>query len=310
MNINPSAALGLNLGAQLGLGGLAQIGAGLQLQMAAGIMGQFFNPLNAGPYAFAQLPAAFMIRCFGGGDGGQPMPGNFLVPGNPCIPAPGFPGLPGLPEPVAQWGAQTTGRHTANVDLGDGYTLKIDERQSEMSIFNANTGETTRIWGDPHVDVDGKRAFDFWGTTTFTLENGTKLTINTEQFGKNPNEYVSSQVVITKGDQAMVIDGVSQNQLGDLSISMSNNGQLIDAMHRDGFVLQENATGTGWRSEWTGDIATQKDLNATRVGAEFGPGSEAMSLEESGQLLGGFLMNGLISLMLLGAMGGSGAYGR
>lgn len=175
---------------------------------------------------------------------------------------------------------------------------QLDERNSEIFIKNANTGETTRIWGDPHVDVDGKRAFDFWGTTTFTLENGTKITINTEQYGKNPAEYVSSQVVITKGDNAIVVDGISQNQIGDLSVSMSQNGQLVDAMARDGFTLHENATGSSWRSEFTGQVATQADLNATRVGAEYGPGSDTPSLGESVDFMAGFLALGMLSLGL------------
>ncbi len=58
--------------------------------------------------------------------------------------------------------------------------LEIDERNSEMTIFNETTGESTRIWADPHVDVNGDHKFDFYGTTTFELANGTKITINTE----------------------------------------------------------------------------------------------------------------------------------
>ena len=133
-----------------------------------------------------------------------------------------------------------TGGNTAKVDLGDGNRLEIDERSSQISIINDKTGERTRIWGDPHVEIDGKQAYDFWGTTTFTLENGTKITINTEQWGGNPNAYVASQVVVTKGSNALIIDGVSQNKLGDLKMTLSNDGRAVDA---------------------------------TRVGREFGPGS-------------------------------------
>jgi len=195
----------------------------------------------------------------------------------------------------------------ASVDLGDGYTLQLDERNSEIVINNANTGETTRIWGDPHVDVDGKRVFDFWGTTTFTLGNGTKLTINTEQWGGNPNAYVASQVVITRGDQALTIDGISQNQLGDLSITMGNNGRALDAAHRDGYTLYENMAGSSWLTA-RGSIATQRDLDATRVGAEFGPGSTAMSLSELSTALSQWLAIG--AFLNMGAGLTAQAYGR
>ncbi|MBX7482739.1 DUF1521 domain-containing protein [Qipengyuania qiaonensis] len=247
-------------------------------KVATGIIGTMFSPLGASPFAFGAFPQTMRMLCFCG------------LPDTGCIP-------PGR-TPEGQWTAELTGQSTAEIDLGDGYTLQLDERSSEIYIRNSDTGETTRIWGDPHVDVDGKRAFDFWGTTTFTLENGTKVTINTEQWGGNPNAYVASQVVITKGSNAIVVDGISQNKIGDLNVSMSNNGYAIDAQHRDGFVLHENATGTGWRSEFTGEVATQADLNATRVGREYGPGSETLSLGESAEMMSSFLVLGSFAAML------------
>lgn len=263
---------------------------GLQLNLAAGIMGQFFNPLNAGPFAGGMLPMMIGLRCFSGMSGRGIMAGGCIPPFTPCP----------MPEvqPQQQWTAQMTGTGTADVDLGDGYRLQFNEKSSEIYILNENTGEKTRIWGDPHVDVDGKRAFDFWGTTTFTLENGTKITINTEQWNGNPNMYVASQVVVTKGSNALVVDGISQNQLGDLEVSMSNSGYAVDAAHRDGYVLHENDSGAGWNSELTGQLATQEDLNATRPGGEYGPGSGLPSMGELSGFLGNFLMFGMLFNLL------------
>ena len=273
--------------------------AGAALQLAAGIMGKFMNPLGAGPNAFAKLPEMFKISCGFLNQGGQ---GIWAGPdGKGCYrPDAGGsrPGRACIPEPEAQWTTKMTGRNTADIDLGDGYTLKIDERSSEMYINNAETGEKTRIWGDPHVVVDGKHAFDFWGTTTFTLENGTKITVNTEQWKGNPNAYVASQIVITKGSNAIVVDGISQNQLGDLSVTMSQNGYAVDAQHRDGFVLQENDSGSGWIAETTGDIATQTDLNATRPGEAYGPGSDMPSLGEMSGALSLFLFAGQLGALM------------
>lgn len=242
-------------------------------EMGSGIFGQFFSPLSTGPFAFHQMALNYLVQAgmtANAHDGGQ-----FF-----------------LPEPEAEWTASLTGEHTGDIDLGDGYTLQLDERNSEITIKNAATGETTRIWGDPHVDVDGERAFDFWGTTTFTLENGTKVTIDTEQWGKNPDAYVASKVTITNEDRAIVVQGISQNELGDLSVSMSQNGEAIDAATRDGFVLHENATGSSWRSELTGGVATQADLNATRPGALYGPGSTMPSFGEIQAALRSFLLFG------------------
>jgi hypothetical protein len=247
-------------------------------QLAKGIMAEFTRALGAGPNAFGCFPAAFDVRC-GIVRGGCVKPGR-----GDCI----------MPEPKAQWTATVDGANTAKVDLGDGYRLEIDERSSQLIIHNDKTGERTRIWGDPHVEIDGKHAYDFWGTTTFTLENGTKITINTEQWGGNPNAYVASQLVITKGDNAIIVDGISQNRLGDLSVTMSNDGYAIDAATRDGYTLHENACGSGWRTE-LGTIATQDDLMATAVGREYGPGSELPSFAEISNFIGSFLLFGMFA---------------
>lgn len=260
---------------------LQTVANGFVLQMAAGIMGQFVGALGAGPFAFASLPRAFDVRC-------GILPGGCYRPG---------PGPVICPEPKAQWTATVDSANTAKINLGDGQRLEIDDRSSQITIINEKTGERTRIWGDPHVEIDGKHAYDFWGTTTFTLENGTKITINTEQWGHNPNAYVASQVVITKGDNAIIVDGVSQNSLGDVSVSMSSNGRAIDAATRDGYTLHENGLGGGWLTE-LGNAATQHDLMATAVGREYGPGSETQSLGELGDMLGSFLMLGAFASFL------------
>ncbi|MGK6325175.1 DUF1521 domain-containing protein [Sphingomonas sp. DT-51] len=264
---------GASIGFGTALGASASmLGSAAQLQAAAGLLVKQADPLGAGPFAQAMMPLAVTISAIAAGRA----------------------------EPMAQWSATTTGAHTANVDLGDGYSLRIDERNSEMTILNVKTGETTRVWGDPHVEVDGRHAFDFWGTTTFQLENGAKITINTERYAGNPNMYVASQVVVTKGANSVVIDGISQNRLGDLSVSVGANGRALDAAHRDGFMLYENATGSGWRAEH-GAVANQKDLDATRPGEAYGPGSTTPSLGEIMGLAGRFLTFGALHMGSLDA---------
>ena len=265
--------------------GANPLAGGMTLHLASGIMASYFQPLMASAFASAALPMMFQMQ------GGTMLPGT------------GGQTSTFAPTEGASWSASMEGESQASIDLGDGYSLELDERNSEIRIYNASTGETTHVWGDPHVDIDGEHAFDFWGTTSFELENGTKITIDTEQYAANPNEYLASKLTITKGDQAIVVDGISQNQIGDLSITQSNNGQMLDMLTRDGFVLQENATGAGWRSELTGDIATQADLNLTKVGAIYGPGSEMPSMGEITQQLSSFLLFGLVNALTNAARG-------
>jgi hypothetical protein len=243
------------------------------LMFAAGIMAGSFRPLGAGPLATAALPAMFAIRL------------GMLAQG----------AAPSQLQQSAGFTAQVTGQNTAKIDLGDGYHLQIDERNSELTIVNDKTGQSTRVWGDPHVSVNGQHKFDFYGTTTFTLANGTKITINTEQGKGNPNVYFASQVVVTKGSNAVVIDGISQQTKGDLAVTVSDNGFALDAANRDGFTVLENAK--GWETELGQDV-TQAQADITRPGALYGPGSDAMSLAEAGTAIGNFLLFG--SLLNLG----------
>lgn len=252
---------------------------GQAMQLGQGILGMFSSKLPAGPLAMPAFHSLVNITA------------GMILQAQGQNAAPSF-------EPVQQWTAQMQGQDKASIDLGDGYTLDIDENNSQAIITNSETGETTRIWGDPHVDVDGKHVYDFWGTTTFTLENGTKITIDTEAAADNPNVYYAEKLTITKGDQAIVVDGVSQLTKGDLSVSMSNNGEMLDAVTRDGFVLHENATGSGWRSELTGEVATQADLNLTKPGQAYGPGSELPSFGELNQALSTFLFLGVVGTMI------------
>ncbi|MET3725814.1 DUF1521 domain-containing protein [Sphingomonas trueperi] len=238
--------------------------AAAQLALAGGVLAQQFNPLGASAYASAMLPSLLSIQLGTMAGAGQL-------------------------QPQAGFTAQTTGQSTARVDLGDGYHLAIDERNSEMTIVNEKTGQSTRVWGDPHVDVNGKHQFDFYGTTTFELDNGTKITVNTEQGKGNPNVYYASQVVVTRGANAVVIDGISQQQLGDLSVSVSTNGYALDAANRDGFTVLESAA--GWQTE-LGEKVTQADADLTKPGQIYGPDSTMPSLSELGSAMGSFLLFG------------------
>lgn len=273
-----SANSSANANAQLNAAGaLSRAVEGMTMMLGAGIVGHYSSRLPSGALATPVLPSFVNVTA-----------GTWLQAGA---------GQSRF-QPAQQWTAQMQGQDRAAIDLGDGYTLDINENSSEVVITNANTGETTRIWGDPHVDVDGQHVYDFWGTTTFTLENGTKITIDTEAAANNPNVYYAETLTITKGDQAIVVDGVSELTKGDLSVTMSNDGRALDYMTRDGFVLNENATGSGWRSELTGEVATQADLNLTRPGEIYGPRSTMPSFGELSQVFSTFLFFGVVDSMI------------
>lgn len=128
----------------------------------------------------------------------------------------------------------------------DNYRITMGD-DNTVTIHNKNTGETYQAWGDPHMNIDGKHAFDFWGTTTFALDDGTKVTIETTPWANNPEMTLSSKVTITNGDYGVQVSGVDTNQVGDLKFEEAEGlGQLTDLVVADGNTLYENTYGSGF----------------------------------------------------------------
>lgn len=177
----------------------------------------------------------------------------------------------GIPLPSGQgsdiWSVEQPDNGQANIDLGD-YTLNLNEDRSEMTLTNKETGEESRIWGDPHFDMDndGRTDVDFWGTMTMNLENGTKITIETTPWNGNQDMTLASKLTITQGSKAMVVEGLDQNQKGDLTIEQSENGYLLDAQLKDGLDIYENPNGANWLVQDGSQMRelTQTDTNKTK----------------------------------------------
>ncbi len=168
-----------------------------------------------------------------------------------------------LPTPAAS-SASTQRTADGRVQFeNDNYRITAGDND-EVIVNNKNTGETYRIWGDPHVEIDGKHAFDFWGQTTFKLDDGTKVTIQTTPWDKGGNgATVASVVTITDGDYGVQISGVDSNTYGDLSFQeFAGGGKVLDAAVRDGNVLLENENGRGF-------IAVDKNGNIQNVDQAF-----------------------------------------
>jgi hypothetical protein len=172
------------------------------------------------------------------------------------------------PQPAPQeWTVTQPQNGQSTIDLGT-HTLELNEHNSELWLTNKETGERSRIWGDPHFDTDGdgQTDVDFWGTITLNLEGGTKITVNTVPWNGNTEMTLSSQLVITRGEQSIVVNGLDQNSVGDMSITQGQNGRSLDALYGDGLDLYENPNGKGWLVQdglWMREV-TQADTDATK----------------------------------------------
>lgn len=162
--------------------------------------------------------------------------------------------------------ADTTMQGGQAVFENDNYRITMGDNNT-VTINNKHTGESYQAWGDPHMNVDGQHAFDFWGTTTLKLEDGTKVTIETTPAKDHPGQTLSSKVTITNGDYGVQVTGIDTNKTGDLKVKETEDwGRTLDWAVDDGNKIQENPAGQGFLAvDRGGNIrkVDQQYINAT-----------------------------------------------
>ncbi|MBN8887463.1 MAG: DUF1521 domain-containing protein [Rudaea sp.] len=147
-----------------------------------------------------------------------------------------------------QWTVNQSGNQ-AHIDLGR-YTLDLNKSDSSFVLTNKATGQATRIWGDPHFDVNGQQIGTFKGPMTLNLDDGTKITVYPKASADHNGTAYTDQLVITRGDRALDVTGLDQQTNDHLNILQSPvGGRLVDLLAPDGAELYENSAGQG-ASTW------------------------------------------------------------
>jgi hypothetical protein len=164
--------------------------------------------------------------------------------------------------PGAGWSNTPVKDNKTSVDLG-AYQLNFDKKDSSITMRNNSTGDTTKIWGDPHIDLhDGtakKTSGMFNGPMTFNLPDNTKVTVSTASGGNSGITY-ADKVTITRGKDAYQVSGLSEKNSSPLSIERSREGRALDALTPDGYSLVANRSGSGWIDPNTGKEPTKADF--------------------------------------------------
>ena len=128
------------------------------------------------------------------------------------------------------------------VTTAGGYTIVAEGKSAGWAVYGPGQkpGDTplTRIWGDPHVQINGQQAFDFTRDSDFILPDGTLIHVDTtSETGKS----VTKGLTIVNGADRVELTGIHKNrpQLGQVT--------------RDGYE---------WRAEHVGT----KSLDTYRMG--------------------------------------------
>jgi Domain of Unknown Function (DUF1521) len=129
----------------------------------------------------------------------------------------------------------------------DHYNINVDE-SGEINVYNKKTEESYTISNKLGMDVDGRREFDFKGTTTFDLDDGTKITIDTIRLNDAQYTRVASTVIILDGvaDYAVKIEGVRPDEVDDLTYFETDKEGATPWVVQDANQLTENIEGSGF----------------------------------------------------------------
>ena len=141
--------------------------------------------------------------------------------------------------------------------------MTLNEHSSEIVITDAN-GDKTRIWGDPHVDVNGKRCG--------------RLLRHHDLRAEERHEDHDQHRAVEEGRQRHLRRQPSRRHEGRSGLWSSTasarttratcasrkatTAKALDFAHDDGFNLTEAGDkGTyGWNSEFTGERVTKSEM--------------------------------------------------
>jgi flagellar basal body rod protein FlgF len=128
------------------------------------------------------------------------------------------------------------------------YNINVSEN-GDININNKQTNEAYLIQNDLHVKVDGVRAFYFEGTTSFELDDGTRITIDTAP--RKAIDYAmlaATSVAIFDGraDYAVLIENLDRVREGEITFEEVVGDAVVELIVDTGNQLDENLDGEGF----------------------------------------------------------------
>ena len=114
----------------------------------------------------------------------------------------------------------------------DGYKISFEGKQMDWTITHPD-GQTTYIWGDPHVNESDGTKWNFKERSTFVFGNN-KITVQTTPWTNG--ETLTKSVTIYNGDSRFSITDLDKNapRITDYNLD----GKTHDARYSDGTSYQ------------------------------------------------------------------------
>lgn len=160
-----------------------------------------------------------------------------------------------------------------------GYTIEATGKRNEWTITSPDGKNETKIWGDPHVDVNGKRAFDFKKPSSFVLPDGTKISVDVTPPRKN-GYTVTKNIHIQSGSQRASINDIDQNK--PTSTGVKNDRYQFDAQQKDGEYIVMGNDNSKWFFDGKNQITGSSDAGAKFKTGEAAGGNDISQAARAG----------------------------
>ena len=102
----------------------------------------------------------------------------------------------------------TDSQNLPSVKTSDGYTISFEGKNQAWTITTPD-GQSTRIWGDPHVEESDGDKWDFQKQSSFKFGNN-KITVETQPLG-NGTAYTSTINIYHSSDR-ITISGINSDK--------------------------------------------------------------------------------------------------
>jgi hypothetical protein len=204
----------------------------------------------------------------GNGSTATPQPITTPTPITTPIATPVSSGSPGSDPTSSDPGLTVSGN---SVNTGEYTITGSTNDDGSLTITNNQTGQTTEVWGDPHIKVNGQDTADFQkDDLNIQLQDGTVIHIQPTATNSDGKSHIA-QVSITKGDQAVTMGGSNTDGFvgGVTTSGVMNN----DASFQSGLYNTPTAT----------DITLGADSNLYYNNANGSMGAEITAPQGGGE---------------------------
>jgi len=143
---------------------------------------------------------------------------------------------PGCNTPSAGGGLTQSGN---SVNTGE-YTITGSTKDDgSLTITNNQTHQSTEVWGDPHIKVNGQNTADFQkDNLNIQLQDGTVVHIQPTATNGQGVSHIG-QVSVTKGNQAVTMGGTGANGFAD---GVNTSGVMHDGQYQSALYNTPTAT--------------------------------------------------------------------